>query len=81
VIQITVSRDALTGLEGLQERLAKLAAAASVGSDGTETQLSYDDMIYHAEPWDIACNLANNPIRVGPKSREYDRILQQNRLA
>lgn len=65
----------------LKERLASLAAPATVGNDGRESQLSYEDMIYHAEPWDIACNLANNPIRVGPHSTAYDRILQQNHLA
>jgi hypothetical protein len=65
----------------LKERLASLAVPAPSGDDGGRGQLSYDDMIYHAEPWDIACNLANNPIRVERNSAAYDRILQQNQLA
>jgi len=65
----------------LKKRLESLAAPSPAGNDGTESQLSFNDMIYHAEPWDIACNLANNPIRVGPNSSAYDRILQQNQLA
>jgi hypothetical protein len=39
-------------------------------------------MIYHAEPWYIACDLADNPMPLDQKHRlAYDHILKQNHLA
>jgi hypothetical protein len=40
-----------------------------------------DDMIYHEEPWYIACNLVNSDKPLAPHRIAYEQILQQNRLA
>jgi hypothetical protein len=45
------------------------------------THPSFDDMIYHAEPWSIACNLAGNDFPIGPNEPQYRQILRQNHLA
>jgi hypothetical protein len=38
-------------------------------------------MIYHAEPWYIACNLAGEGLPVSPYQSEYSDVLRQNQLA
>jgi hypothetical protein len=38
-------------------------------------------MIYHAEPWYIACNLAGEDLPVSPYQSEYSDVLRQNQLA
>ncbi len=42
---------------------------------------SFDDMIYHAEPWYIACNLAGEDLPISRYQSEYRDILRQNQLA
>lgn len=45
-------------------------------------QHSFRQMIYHAEPWYIACNLAENELLLDKTTRSaYERILRQNHLA
>jgi hypothetical protein len=41
----------------------------------------YGDMIYHAEPWQIACNLAGNDLDVLQHQAEYQALLQRNGLS
>jgi hypothetical protein len=41
----------------------------------------YGDMIYHAEPWQIACNLAGSDLDVGEHQAEYQALLLRNGLS
>jgi hypothetical protein len=41
---------------------------------------TYSDMIYHAEPWQIACNLAQNDLPVSQYQAEYQALLARNGL-
>jgi len=41
----------------------------------------YGDMIYHAEPWQIACNLAGNQLDVTEYQEAYHALLQRNGLS
>jgi hypothetical protein len=65
--------DAAAKVTSLQKRLAQIS---------TEIMLSdFDDMIYHEEPWYIACNLADKDMPLKPHRTEYEAILKQNHLA
>ena len=48
-------------------------------SDGANRD--YEDMIYHAEPWQIACNLAGNDLDVTAYQAAYQALLQRNGLS
>ena len=48
-------------------------------SEGTDP--SFDDMIYHAEPWYIACNLAGKELPLPQYHSEYEGLLKLNELA
>ena len=48
---------------------------------GEGTEQSFDDMIYHAEPWYIACNLAGNELPLIQYQSSYESVLRQNELA
>jgi hypothetical protein len=37
-------------------------------------------MIYHAEPWQIACNLADNDLPIADHQPEYQTLLERNGL-
>lgn len=39
------------------------------------------DMIYHAEPWYLACNLAGEDLPLEPNRTTYQEILVKNQLA
>jgi hypothetical protein len=45
---------------------------------GKSTPLA--DMIYHAEPWQIACNLAEEDLPIARYQRKYQEVLKQNGL-
>jgi len=42
---------------------------------------SFEDMIYHAEPWYIACNLAEKDLPLDRYQSEYRDVLRRNELA
>jgi hypothetical protein len=42
---------------------------------------SFADMIYHAEPWQIACNLANEDLPVASYQAAYQALLVRNGLS
>jgi hypothetical protein len=42
---------------------------------------SLDDMIYHSEPWYIACNLAQEELSLTQHQEAYESILRANQLA
>jgi hypothetical protein len=42
---------------------------------------SFEDMIYHAEPWYIACNLAGNELPLDQNRSRYEAVLKDNQLA
>jgi hypothetical protein len=41
---------------------------------------AFADMIYHAEPWQIACNLANNDLPIVEHKPAYQALLIRNGL-
>ncbi len=41
---------------------------------------AFGDMIYHAEPWQIACNLANHDLPISDHQQEYHALLIRNGL-
>jgi len=43
--------------------------------------LCADHMIYHAEPWYIACNLAQQDLSLSQYQREYRNVLRRNKPA
>jgi hypothetical protein len=40
----------------------------------------FEDMIYHAEPWQIACNLANSDLLIAGYQEAYQALLMRNGL-
>jgi hypothetical protein len=59
---------------GLWRRIPK-----AEGAGGEEP--SFDDMIYHAEPWYIACNLADKELPLARYRLAYKTLLHRNDLA
>ena len=59
-----------------KERVASLwlALPTDVDSEG------FADLIYHAEPWQIACNLAGSDLPVSPQQQAYRALLARNGL-
>jgi hypothetical protein len=55
---------------GLRHRLAQ-DAALDVGEP------SFDDLIYHAEPWYIACDLAGDELPLDGHWLAYESLLRQ----
>jgi len=41
---------------------------------------AFSDMIYHAEPWQIACNLAGKDLEVAEHRQAYQALLVRNGL-
>jgi hypothetical protein len=41
---------------------------------------AFSDMIYHAEPWQIACNLANQDLPIAEYQPAYQALLERNGL-
>jgi hypothetical protein len=39
---------------------------------------AFGDMIYHAETWQIACNLANHELSISEHQQEYQALLIRN---
>ncbi len=64
----------------LQRRLGNIHLP-SQGDYTGETQESFDELIYHSEPWNLACNLAGQELPLDPNRTAYQRILEQNHLA
>ena len=42
---------------------------------------AFANMIYHAEPWKIACNLANAELAITGHQQEYRNLLKRNGLS
>lgn len=45
-----------------------------------DSDSAFSDMIYHAEPWQIACNLANRDLPITGYQPAYHALLQRNGL-
>ena len=73
--------DAAQKVTGLWRRLANLTPASNIKVGGQQIQQTFDDMIYHAEPWYLACNLADQQVPLEPNRTAYEQILKQNHLA
>jgi len=52
-----------------------------MGPNGKCDEPSFEDMIYHAEPWYIACNLASEELPLTEYQSRYQDVLRQNELA
>ncbi|HEY3454496.1 MAG TPA: hypothetical protein VGK64_07815 [Bryobacteraceae bacterium] len=63
------------------ERVTTLWRQLPKGPEAKCDEPSFEDMIYHAEPWYIACNLAENDLPLTQYQSEYRNILRQNQLA
>lgn len=46
----------------------------------SDEKLRFSGMIYHAEAWQIACNLASHDLPIGQHQKEYDALLAQHGL-
>lgn len=64
-------------VRNLWRRLAQPSIPEDTGIEGYQP---FEDMIYHSEPWYIACNLAGRDIPLDSHKMEYDKILK-NHLA
>ena len=42
--------------------------------------LIFEDMIYHEEPWYVACNIANTQKDLGQYWMAYEQVLRNNHL-
>jgi len=60
--------------------LAELPPPESAQCADPEIQGSFQDIIYHAEPWYIACNLANEQKDLAQNRTAYQKILRQYHL-
>jgi hypothetical protein len=60
-------------VDGYRRRL--LQSANSIGQDQW-----MEDLIYHSEPWQLACDLANNNLDRDYYRAEYAQILTRNGL-
>lgn len=55
-------------------------SVSSPSEQGGEAEQAFDDMIYHSEPWYIACNLAGKDLPLKPNQTTYQDILKKNHL-
>ena len=70
--------DAASTVMSFQKRLADIPLFQA---DSGPMTTDFDDMIYHAEPWYIACNLADKEIPLEQHWSAYEDILRRNHLA
>jgi hypothetical protein len=73
--------DAAGKVTEVWRRLANLESATSSAETAQGIQNPFQDMIYHAEPWYLACNLANQEKDLSQYRIQYEQILKQNHLA
>jgi hypothetical protein len=63
------------------EKVTTLWRQLPKGPNGKCDEPSFEDMIYHAEPWYIACNLAGEDLPLTEYESRYQDVLRQNELA
>ncbi len=63
------------------ERVTGLRSRLPKGPTTECDELSLEDMIYHSEPWYIACNLAQEELSLTQHQEAYEGILKANQLA
>lgn len=51
------------------------------GPGGKCDEPSFEDIIYHAEPWYIACNLAQRDLPLNQFKTQYRELMHRNELA
>ena len=64
-----------------QARLSAMRLRQRVDSPSYEAfrPVGYDpEMIYHAEPFDVAADLAGRPLELGPFEPQYDRLIKRH---
>lgn len=76
----SISREtAAEKIMDLWRRLTNISPPENPGADGQDFM---EDIIYHEEPWYVACDLAENEIPLDDRNRQaYEKILQDNHLA
>lgn len=72
--------DAVKRVRDYLNRLATHLASLPWNAVNSEEQHKYDDMIYHEEPWYVACNLAQTQIPIESYVAAYHEILRRNHL-
>jgi hypothetical protein len=72
--------EAALKVTSLWRRLADINPVRSLDTEYKESSQTFDDMIYHSEPWYVACNLAEKDISLAQHRDAYDQILRQNHL-
>ena len=60
------------------EKVTSLLRRLPVASNDSPSALS--DLIYHAEPWWIACDLADHELPIAEHQQKYERLLMENGL-
>jgi len=63
------------------EKVTTLWRQLPMGPEAKCNEPTFQDMIYHAEPWYIACNLAGQELPIKQFKVQYDEVLRQNQLA
>jgi len=63
------------------EKVTALRRRLPKDSSAECEELSIEDMIYHSEPWYIACNLAQKELSISQYQVAYESILKANQLA
>ena len=70
---------------GLRSRVSEVNIPVSSKDNkghGNDQEVGLQDMIYHAEPWSIACNITGEELTLDDcKWPQYQQILSRNQLA
>lgn len=61
------------------EQARQMTMALSIGIGNPPLGLS-SEMFYHSEPFDVACDLAKNPLQISQYRGKYNQILELNHL-
>lgn len=70
--------DCLRGFHDCSRQEAKALIQAFQDNLDTAPLEVDPDLVYHAEPFDLACDLAQHPLDVGTVQSKYDEILDKH---
>jgi hypothetical protein len=74
-----VVEDCLRGFHNLPSPRAKQLTNGLRGTIENPPPDISSDIFYHAEPFDVACDLAGQPLDLEPHRQEYDLILERHK--
>ena len=75
-----VVTDSLVELHGLRYDEALLRVGRLRGRSGAHTSDPSNDIIFHAEPYDVACRLAKQDLPWEDLKGAYERIVERHHL-